>query len=1024
MRIFTKTKNPDIAAPIDSTHLEERTQSYGRQILARLPHRPSFLSTEKWSEKLMDWATQDPGFKVQMFRFVDVYPTLTSPGMIYDVLDDYLQQPGVTIPRGLGFGMAAGSLAKKAMAKTISSQIRGVANRFIAGVDAASSTDRLEDLWKNNLCFSVDLLGETCLSDIEADHYRRQYLDLVTHLSDESATWEPNNRLESDHLGAIPRCNVSIKISALCARIKPADMDGSIERLYESIAPILQEASKKNVFINFDMEQFHLKDLTIALFQKCCENIDFEAGIALQSYLRSARSDVHELVEWSKRVGRQVTVRLIKGAYWDYETIHAERMGWPVPVWSRKADTDLCYEDLLASLIRQLPRSPSESGLKLALGSHNVRSIARAHALLEQYELPKNAIEYQFLVGMADHLKKSLSENGHRVRSYVPVGEMIPGIAYLVRRLLENTSNESWLRFSSQSDDAAELLAAPPPKDGGQTSFIREDAAIRHQLSATIPEVANGVPFSNEPFRDFSCREQREEFAREITRLKIPQPPEIILREKDTEAAISRACASAKKWSATPMKRRSETLLRAAASMRQKRDQLAGAVIRESGKNWHEADADVCEAIDFCEFYARQAYNLFASERLGRFTGELNLYRHLPIGVAAIISPWNFPLAICAGMTAAALVTGNSTLLKPSTQTPGIARLLCEELWAAGIPSDVLQLVPGPGKTVGKYLVEHPSVGIVGFTGSREVGLGILEAAGKLVPGQANVKRVVCEMGGKNAIIVDATADLDEAVAGIRASAFGYSGQKCSACSRVIVVGDESTVLRRLIHATQALTIGDPMAPGTDIGPVIDEHAAAKINEYIAIAKKENHLELAMQAPQGLADEIDKPFIGPHIFSSVAPTDTIAQEEIFGPVLAVMKADSFQEAIKLANDSPYKLTGAVYSRTPKNLNHARTHFRVGNLYLNQGSTGALVGRQPFGGFGHSGTGTKAGGADYLRHFVFSTVCTENTQCDAVSRRNYLRDLRRLHSQRRLQELLRVRRPHVPIGTPKSRPHVI
>ena len=978
MGIFAKTQKADIAARTNSTQLEERTQGHGRRILAQLPNGPSFLSTEKWSEKLMEWATQDPGFKVQMFRFVDVYPTLTTPGMIYEVLDDYLKQPEVTIPRGLGFGMAAGSLAKKTMAKTISSQIRGVANRFIAGVDAASSTDRLENLWKNNLCFSVDLLGETCLSDAEADHYRQQYLNLVTQLSHETAKWAPNDRLESDHLGAIPRCNVSIKISALCARIKPADVDGSIERLYESIAPILKEASKKNVFINFDMEQFHLKDLTIAVFQKCCENIDFEAGIALQTYLRSARSDVREMVEWSKRIGRQVTVRLIKGAYWDYETIHAERMGWPVPVWSRKADTDLCYEDVLASLIHQLPRTPSEGGVKLALGSHNVRSIARAQALLEQHELPNNSIEYQFLVGMADHLKKSLSENGHRVRSYVPVGEMIPGMAYLVRRLLENTSNESWLRFSSQSDDAAQLLAAPQPTDGTKTSSIHEDAAMRHQLSTSVPELANGVCFSNEPFRDFSRPTQRDNFAREITRLKIPDPHDAVLQETDVKTAMARATARADQWSKTPIAQRSDAILRAAALMRQKRDQLAGVVIRESGKTWHEADADVCEAIDFCEFYARQAYELFKPVRLGKFTGELNLYRHLPIGVAAIISPWNFPLAICAGMTTAALVTGNATLVKPSTQTPGIARLLCEELWAAGIPSDVLQLVPGPGRTVGKALVEHPNVDIIGFTGSREVGLGILEAAGKLAPGQANVKRVVCEMGGKNAIVVDATADLDEAVAGIRASAFGYSGQKCSACSRVIVVGDESTVLRRLIHATQTLTIGHPLAPGTDIGPVIDDSAAAKINEYIAIAKEENHLELAMQVPRGLAEEVGKPFVGPHIFSDVTPTDTIAREEIFGPVLAVMKADSFQQAIDIANDSQYKLTGAVYSRTPKNLQYARTHFRVGNLYLNQGSTGALVGRQPFGGFGHSGTGTKAGGTDYLKNFVFSAACTENT----------------------------------------------
>lgn len=304
---------------------------------------------------------------------------------------------------------------------------------------------------------------------------------------------------------------------------------------------------------------------------------------------------------------------------------------------------------------------------------------------------------------------------------------------------------------------------------------------------------------------------------------------------------------------------------------------------------------------------------------------------------------------------------------------------MCDVFHQAGVPPDALQLMIGPGKVVGSALVHDPRVAIVAFTGSKEVGLEIIEAAGQTRPGQGLVKKVVCEMGGKNAVIVDSSADLDEAVAGVRQSAFGYSGQKCSACSRAIVLDAVHDVfLRRLVESTRSLVIGDPADPGTDVGPVIDEPAARKIREYIVLGKEENTLELACDVPPGLEDRVGRPYVGPHIFSNVRPGQRLADEEIFGPVLSVIPAKSFEEAIELANATAYKLTGGVYSRRPSHLETARREFRVGNLYLNRPITGALVGRQPFGGFGLSGTGTKAGGRDYLLHFVNPRACTENT----------------------------------------------
>jgi RHH-type proline utilization regulon transcriptional repressor/proline dehydrogenase/delta 1-pyrroline-5-carboxylate dehydrogenase len=401
-------------------------------------------------------------------------------------------------------------------------------------------------------------------------------------------------------------------------------------------------------------------------------------------------------------------------------------------------------------------------------------------------------------------------------------------------------------------------------------------------------------------------------------------------------------------------------------------------MIREAGKTWREADADVCEAIDFGEYYAREAVALSTPQRLGRFLAEANEIRHQPRGVAVVISPWNFPLAICLGMTAAALVTGNTVIVKPASPTRGIARAMCEELWNVGVPAEALQFLPAGGD-IGAALVRDPRVALIAFTGSLDVGREILRSAAETSSTQNAAKKVICEMGGKNAIVVDESADLDEAVLGVRQSAFSYSGQKCSACSRAIVVEAVfEPFLRRLIAATRALVIGDPQDPGTDIGPVIHADAASKIRQYIEMGRSEGRLELACEVPPGLEQRVGKPYVGPHIFSAIRPQDRLANEEIFGPVLSVLRAPDFVEALAWANSTAYKLTGGVFSRKPAHLELARQEFRIGNLYLNRGITGALVGRQPFGGFGLSGTGTQAGGPEYLLHFVEPRSICENT----------------------------------------------
>ncbi|MAB28860.1 MAG: hypothetical protein CMJ53_06245 [Planctomycetaceae bacterium] len=346
--------------------------------------------------------------------------------------------------------------------------------------------------------------------------------------------------------------------------------------------------------------------------------------------------------------------------------------------------------------------------------------------------------------------------------------------------------------------------------------------------------------------------------------------------------------------------------------------------------------------------------------------------------MTAVISPWNFPLAICAGMTTAALVTGNVVILKPAEQTPGIAAVMVDILREAGLPEDALAFLPGIGETVGAAIVRDPRISMIAFTGSKAVGLDIIKAAGDTGETQDHVKKVVCEMGGKNAIIIDASADLDEAVLGVRQSAFGFSGQKCSACSRVIVVESAHDVfLERLVASTKTLVVGDPCEPGTDVGPVIDQEAAEKIRSYVALGDDEGRVECGGENHPELESKVGKPYVAPTVISGIGPDDRLANDEIFGPVLAVIKVADFDEALRVANQTQYKLTGGVFSRKPAHLEKARKEFRVGNLYLNRGITGALVGRQPFGGFGMSGIGSKAGGLDYLGQFVEPRACSEN-----------------------------------------------
>ena len=444
----------------------------------------------------------------------------------------------------------------------------------------------------------------------------------------------------------------------------------------------------------------------------------------------------------------------------------------------------------------------------------------------------------------------------------------------------------------------------------------------------------------------------------------------------DVNRAVQLAAEVQPRWSRTPVRERVACLRRAAEMMRDQRDELAAWQIVEVGKTWREADADVVEAIDYLEYYSRCMEGLADGKPLLQVPGERNEYRYLPRGVAVVISPWNFPAAILTGMASAALVTGNAVILKPSNSSCVIAAHLARIFRAAGVPPAILQFLPGPGENIGAALVRHSGTHTILFTGSKAVGLSMIQSAGQVPAGQRCVKHVIAEMGGKNAVIVDADADVDAAIAGTLHAAFGYGGQKCSAASRIIVhEALYERLLARLVAATDRLVLGDPSDPATDLGPLINEAAQQRLARAIAHAR--DVATIAYTYPASRIPAVDS-FVGPTIVTEVPLQDMLAKEELFGPLLCVFRVKTFDEALAIANDTDYALTGGVYTRSPSHIEQAIHAFDVGTLYINRPITGAIVGRQPFGGHRLSGLGTKAGGPDYLLALLIPKTICENT----------------------------------------------
>ncbi len=974
--------------------VEDQTRKIGTELFGRLDQRsPTVFHGRWWENRLMNWVMGDEAIKVQMFRFVDVLPMLRDHADIARHLDEYFEDVRQRLPLAARVGLdltIGNSILSRALAFNARSNTARIARRFIAGESIEDLVRSVQKIREAGFAFSLTKLSNVVLSEAEADQYQQSYISLIEGMSTHVDRWSEVSVLDDNQWGAIPRINVALKLSLLDSQFRSVDAKGSSTRVLKRLRPILQAAREHHAHVQFECEEYANRNLANEIIQSVLTEDEFrdfeDIGIGVNAYFNDSGTYLEKLLDWTKKRGTPITVKLAKGTQWDRERAFAAYHNLACPVFRRKWQTDDNFEQLSGFLMEH------HELLRPVIASHNLRSIAHAIACAKENAVPNRAFEIQMQYGIAEEQAQLLTSYGYRIRINTPFGKLIPGMATLVRRHLENTSNDSLLRrnFAEHvavekllmkpsdhatdeppiTDEAAEGFKNEPVTDFGleenRTAMQQALADVRDQFGATYPLVIDGKSSESRSTLTSRNPSNTSEILGYVASASADQAAD----------AVDAARRTFPQWAAVETSNRCEYVELIAAEIRDRRMELAAWICLEVGKPWIEADADVTEAIDFCMYYAHEMRRLDVPQT-HNYPGEENSYCYRPRGVAVVIAPWNYPLAILTGMTAAAIVSGNTVIMKPAEQASIVAAKLMEVIRNAGVPDGVVNFLPGLGDDIGPELVGSPDVDMVCFTGSHTVGLEINRIAADTNNRQRSVRHVVAEMSGKNSIIIDNDADLDEAVAGVIQSAFSFSGQKCSACSRVIVLEKIYTqFVARLVEATQSLQIGAADSPSTIIGPVIDETARIRILKSVKTIDTEFGEELALAGDVSTLEK-QGTFVGPHIITGVDPDSALAQEEIFGPVLAVLKAKNLDEAFTIANNTQFALTGGVYSRSPTTLKRARVEFDVGNLYLNRDITGTLVSRHPFGGFRLSGTGTKAGGPDYLHQFMIPVNITEN-----------------------------------------------
>jgi len=886
-------------------------------------------------------------------------------------------------------------LPAKLLASLVRSSVKFMARRFIAGETIEKAAKSLKGLLKSGRDVTLDQLGELVVSEKEADHYLNEVLKLIRGFSLYVKKGERN-------AAGINKAHISIKVSALCSDFKPYAFDYTYKLVAPRLIKILTVAKEQDVFINIDAEHYHYRDVVFKIYKKILletpELLDYQStGIVLQSYLRDAYEHFQDILELAKERKILMPIRLVKGAYWDAETIEAKAHGHEAPEFLNKEETDIMCRQLMVKMLE------AGKDVQICLGSHNFSDHSFVEVLKEKYYPDAPVIEHQCLHMTYEALSTALSKMGYPTRNYVPVGSLLVGMAYLVRRIMENSSQVGVLTIMRSHKSIKGITSPQEIHLGKKEKKELEKDSTRFELNRRF--------FNVPPARLYLEKERiwMEKDLKEFTKNsfnkdypnKMPlngetisvfsnSNPDILVgkikygNREDAGIAVETAkiAFSEGPWANGPWLNRSLALLKAARILLARRNDISSLIVYEGGKSIPEAHADVDEAIDFLTFYAREEAKM---QRKNKMLGAR--------GVVSVISPWNFPLAIPCGMVTSALVAGNSVILKSARPTPLIAQVLIDVLHEAGVPEEALIHLPGKGSEVGEVLVKNCDIAGIVFTGSKEVGMHMAHKAGKRILENPSLKqpvpaRVIAEMGGKNAVIVTANAELDETVSGILYSSFGHSGQKCSAASRILVDNRvKDKLIARLKQACIDIKVGPAFDFSSTMNPIINQAEKERlINDAKAASAEAQRFNGKVHLDRSMED-LPGQCIGPVLVelpsSRVLNKDSYAYKELFGPIIHIIGHDSLDEALEIFNGTEYALTGGVFSQSQDDIDYLTGKMETGNIYVNRSITGARVGIEPFGGFKLSGTGPKAGGSGYVPTFHVSPVNipseTENIQ---------------------------------------------
>lgn len=883
----------------------------------------------------------------------------------------------------------------KQLAALIRFKVKFMAKRFIAGETIELAAKNFDAIFQTGRDVTLDQLGELVVSEAEADHYMNEVLKLVEGYSLYIKRGEKNR-------AGILRAHVSIKVSALCSDFKPEAFDYTYNLVSPRLKKILLSAKANEVFINIDAEHYHYRDVVFKIYKKLLletpELKDFpHTGIVIQAYLRDGAKHLREVVELAKLRNITMPVRLVKGAYWDAETVEARAHGHEAPQFLNKEETDIHFREMVNEIFKSYPH------LQLCLASHNFSDHAFAYALREVKYNSLPQIEHQCLHMTYEALSTALGKMNWAVRNYVPIGSLIVGMAYLVRRIMENSSQVGVLTIMRSHKKKVKLHS---PLDIYKENKTQNKLAYDSVISSLDGSFANLAPLrtylDHERATFESVKNHIEQnlhdtyklgsivnnsFATNGELIDILSPSDFSLVGKIRFADLNDSNKALElvdnefyngTWRDLDFSLKCAIFSKASLLMSLRRNELATIIMHESGKALKEALADVDEAVDFINYYIRTQKEISLDSN------------YKARGPAAIIAPWNFPIAIACGMTVASLVTGATVILKSAEQTPIIAQILIDLLHEAGIPKNAVIHLPGVGEIVGQNLVESPMIASIIFTGSKSVGVHITKVADKRFyknkdDNHVYPVKVITEMGGKNAIIVTNNAELDETVSGILYSAFAHAGQKCSACSRVIVDNKvKDKLVKRLAEASKDINVGMATDFSVYINPMVTSFEKERIIKQVKEATLEAHQSGGRVHLDRSTESLPGNCVGPVIIelpmNAATKVGSFSRKELFAPVIHVIGFDTLEQAINIFNTTQYALTGGIYSQSQDDIDYCSAKMLSGNIYINRGITGARVAIEPFGGFKLSGTGPKAGGADYVRSL---SIYGRETKCQKL-----------------------------------------